>query len=66
MSEQDARNEIKTEDRRRAAYYNFYSDKLWGESSTYSLCIDVSKIGIEGATDLIINFLEKRLKTTNT
>lgn len=66
MSEQDARNEIKIEDRRRAAYYNFYSDKLWGESSTYSLCIDVSKIGIEGATDLIINFLEKRLKTTNT
>lgn len=62
MSQQDALNQIHTEDRRRAAYYNFYSDKTWGDAATYSLCIDVSKVGIEGATEMTIEYLKKAHK----
>lgn len=59
MASQTALNQIRTEDKKRAAYYNFYSNKTWGDAATYSLCIDVSKVGIEGATDLVIEFLKK-------
>lgn len=58
MSPQKALTQIRTEDRRRAAYYNFYSDKTWGDAATYSLSIDVSKVGIEGATELTIEYLK--------
>ena len=58
MSPQKALTQIRTEDRRRAAYYNFYSDKTWGDAATYSLSIDVSKVGIEGAAELTIEYLK--------
>lgn len=50
---------IKT-DKKRAAYYNSYSDKKWGEIGSYHLSFDSSLTGIEGAVDLIRCFLEMR------
>ena len=42
----------KTEKQRRS-YYNYFSDKEWGNMNSYDLCIDVSTIGIDGAVELI-------------
>lgn len=44
----------------RANFYNFYTDKHWGEAAGYDLSLSTSALGIDGAVDLIINFLEKR------
>ena len=51
---------IKT-DKRRASYYNFYSDKEWGVSSSYDLSINSSILGVEETALLIKSFVEKRL-----
>lgn len=44
----------------RAGYYNFYTDKIWGDSSSYDLSVDSSLLGDEGTVDLIINYLTLR------
>ena len=34
----------------------------WGEAKTYDLCINSSKLGIEGAAKIVIDYVEARLK----
>jgi cytidylate kinase len=46
----------------RANYYNFYTDKQWGDASSYDLTIDSSKIPMEEVADVIIEYLNRRLK----
>ena len=45
----------------RAEYYNFYTDKLWGQAESYDLCIDSSLLGIEGTAQFIVEFVKKRI-----
>lgn len=56
---------IKKTDKNRANYYNYYSDMRWGEAKNYDLCINSSKVGIDGAVELMktyINVREKHLE----
>lgn len=45
----------------RANYYNFYTDKQWGECESYDLSIDSSKLGPEGTAKLIVEYVKTRL-----
>lgn len=45
----------------RSNYYNFYTDKEWGNAVSYDLCIDSSKITCEQAADIIIEYVKKRI-----
>ena len=44
---------IRKTDKRRANYYNYYTDMKWGEAKNYDLCINSSKTGIDGAVELM-------------
>lgn len=57
-----ARKMILANDKRRASFHNFYSEKHWGEADTYDLCINSSKLGMEGTVDFIIDFIQQRIK----
>lgn len=48
---------IRKTDKRRAGYYNYYSDMKWGEAKNYDLCINSSKTGIEGAIELMSAYI---------
>lgn len=48
---------IQRRDKQRASYYNFYTSKKWSEVSSYDLCINSGKVGITGAVQLILNYL---------
>ena len=50
---------ILQKDKAREEYYNYYTFGNWGFASTYDLCIDSSKLGIEGTADFIIDFAKK-------
>ena len=52
---------IERNDRRRASYYNYYSNKEWGVASTYDMSLDVSRLGVEETVAAIIDFV-KRMK----
>jgi len=49
---------INKTDKKRANYYNYYSDKKWGAMDTYNLSIDSGKIGIDNAVKLIKDYAE--------
>lgn len=62
LTEQESRKKIAKVDKERASYYNQHSNKEWGDASSYDLCIDTDKLGIEGAVDMItvaVHSLEK-------
>ncbi|WP_281670628.1 AAA family ATPase [Rikenella microfusus] len=48
-------------DKKRAGYYNFYTDRTWGAATTYNLCIDSSVLGIEKTAELLRDYVEERL-----
>lgn len=50
-------SELKKEDDKRAAYYNYYTGSSWGDPTDYDLIINVSKCGIKGAVSLIKSFI---------
>ena len=62
LSEEDARRYVEQGDRKRAAYYNYYTFKKWGDSSSYDLCIDSSKLedDIDKVVDLIKYYMKQR------
>lgn len=61
LNEKKAIDMIEKTDKKRAGYYNYYSNKLWGVAESYHLCINSSVLGIEATTDFIEHFLKKRL-----
>ncbi|MCD7971516.1 MAG: cytidylate kinase-like family protein [Candidatus Azobacteroides sp.] len=50
-------------DKKRANYYNYYTNKTWGTAGSYHLCINSSVLGVDQTVDYIIDFVEKRKKT---
>lgn len=44
----------------RANYYNFYTDKLWGDASSYDLTFDTSKMTIDQIVDVIVEYINQR------
>lgn len=59
VSKDKAREIMLKTDKRRSSYYNYYSNKRWGDSKSYDLCINSSAVGIEGAADMIIDFANR-------
>ncbi|MBQ8808209.1 MAG: cytidylate kinase-like family protein [Clostridia bacterium] len=59
-SDAEIENHITKIDKKRAKYYTYYTDRTWGKSSTYNLCVDSSVLGIEGTVDLIIHAINMR------
>lgn len=59
ISKEKAEEMLQKKDKERADYYNYYTFGNWGVASTYDLCLDSSKIGIEGTADLIIDFARR-------
>lgn len=44
---------IRTIDRKRREYYQFYSGNEWGKPKNYDLCLNSGKLGIEKCVELI-------------
>lgn len=44
----------------RANFYNFYTDKIWGDSSSYNLTFDSSLLPADKATDFIAEYIKAR------
>lgn len=57
LSEKNALKLIQKTDKRRAAYYNSYTDGEWGKAGNYHITINTSALGIEKSVDVIEKFL---------
>lgn len=57
VGEAKAKDMIRKTDRARASYYNYYTDRKWGDMRNYDLTFDTSKLGIDGSVGLILNYI---------
>lgn len=44
---------LRDKDKRRAAYYQFYTAEKWGEMRNYDICLNSSALGLEKCADMI-------------
>ena len=59
-----ARDMIVKNDKKRAGYYNYYTNKEWGAAKSYDLCLDSSKLGVEGTVQAILEYVKLRESMT--
>lgn len=60
ITDAKAKDIINKNDKRRASYYNYYTNKEWGAANGYDLCINSAKLGIDGAVKAILDYIELR------
>ena len=60
LTDSKASDAINKTDKKRASYYNYYSNKKWGDAASYQLSIDSSACGIDGAVELICDYIDLR------
>lgn len=58
VSEAKAKDIIVRNDKKRSNYYNYYSNKKWGDSRSYNICLNSSVLGLDGTVDVILKCLE--------
>lgn len=58
MKDNKARDAIQKTDKSRSSYYNYYTNKRWGDASSYHLSIDSGKLGINKTVECIIQTLK--------
>ena len=51
--EESAEKQVKDKDKRRTAYYQFYTDMKWGDARNYHVCLDSGELGIEKCAEII-------------
>ena len=57
----DARTLAQKRNKIRASYYNFYTDKVWGDGASYDLCINSSALSAQAVAELIVDFARRKL-----
>jgi len=62
ISEEKASEKVIKADKKRANYYNYYSDTKWGDASSYDITINASRLGLDGAVELLAKYLELKDK----
>lgn len=58
ISEKHVTDYVKRIDKQRTSYYNYYTDKRWGQPQNYHICVDSSALGIDGSVKLIKQFVD--------
>ena len=51
---------IEKNDKKRRSYHDYYATTLWGDAASYDVCINTSRLGIDGTVELIRHLVEKR------
>lgn len=64
LSDAKAKDMILKTDKKRASYYNYYTNKDWGLAKSYDLCINSGILGAQGTADAIKDYIELRNKQT--
>ena len=60
LTDAKAKDLIQKTDKKRASYYNYYSNKKWGDAASYHYCLDSSYLGVQGTVDLLKFLVDKK------
>ena len=62
LTDAKAKDMIIKTDKKRASYYNYYTNKEWGNAKGYDLCLNSGKLGVEGTVAAIKEYIALREK----
>lgn len=60
LTDAKAKDLITKTDKKRANYYNYYSNKKWGDAASYDFCVNSTVMGLEKTAELILEYIEMR------
>ena len=59
-TEADAKKEIEKHDKRRRQYHDyFFPNRKWADSRSYDICVNSSRLGVEGTVEFLYDFINK-------
>lgn len=61
-SEAEALKIIENGEKQRSTYYNYYTGKRWGDSSSYDLCVNTSLLGLDATASYVADYVRQALK----
>lgn len=62
ISNKEAEKLISENDKKRRNYHDYFCSTKWGDARNYDMTINVSKLGIDVTTDIIEEYIKKRLQ----
>ena len=65
ITDHKAKDMILKTDKKRASYYNYYTNKRWGDAESYELCLNSSQLGVEGTAKMIEQYVLKKEEFQN-
>lgn len=65
LPDNKARDMIIKTDKKRASYYNYYTNKRWADVDSYELCLSSSDLGIEGTAKMIEEYVQMKEQFRN-
>ncbi len=60
VTEQEAAKIISRADKKRRSYYNYYTNREWGNISNYDITLNLSKLTEQKAVDVIMNYISNK------
>lgn len=60
LEEKKAKEAIEKTDKKRAAYYNYYTGERWGEIKNYHMSLNTDSIGIDSCVDVLAKYVEAK------
>ncbi len=62
LTEKEALNKIRKENKLRAKHYKYYTNQEWGNIKNYDLIINSDYLGPEKTSDMIVEFITKKFQ----
>ena len=60
MPEDNANTRMEQADKRRKYFHNTHSENKWGDSRSYDITVNSSKLGLDSTAELLIKYIELR------
>ena len=59
LTKEKAWDKIRKIEKTRKSYYNYYSNREWGNVSNYDLCINSAVLGLEKTADILCEYVKR-------
>lgn len=59
IAKEEALSTLRRTNKLRSEFYNFYTDRTWGDAATYHLSFDTSRMPVADLVEIIIDYLRR-------
>lgn len=62
LDEESAKAHMEKGDKKRRSYHDYYTTTEWGAAHTYDLCINSSRLGIDGTVEFLYEYVKRHIQ----